>query len=278
MHYRTSYTIRFASVFGILIFVILVCLPNPVEAHHTGEHAVTLHINNKWKECAIVLDPSLTQSEFGDFVKEVGPILYFRPMAGAKPLGKFRFEISFELWKTAPLQDYAGKWNNTFSHPDANHWLTGDDHTLSFPVPRVRMGITDKVDAEIFYTKSPGANYSFIGLAMKYAIHNNPETGWAFSIRPGYSALLGVDDMSYDSLAVDMLASKDIGLFRPYTGANFSYARASETTSKVNLNDETVNAMKWLVGSEFNWKYLSMALEADIGIINMYSAKFGVSF
>jgi hypothetical protein len=271
------YATRLAPVFGLLILAILICMPNPAEAHHAGDHAVTIHTNNTWGQCAIVLDASLTQSEFGDFVKELAPMLYFRPMSGAKPLGKSRYEISYELWKTAPIQDYEGKWNNTFSHPNADHWLTADDHTLSFPVPRARMGITDDIDAEIFYAPS-GANYSFFGLAMKYAIPNDPETGWAFSLRPSYSTLRGVADMSYDSLAVDALASKDMGFFRPYVGGTFLYGWAAETTSKVALNNETVPKMELIVGSEFNWKYLSMALEADIGIINMYSVKLGVSF
>ena len=278
MYYRIYSAIRFAPIFGLLVLAILVSTSNPVEAHHTDDHAVTLHVNDTWSQCAIVLDPSLTQSEFRDFVHELAPMLYFRPMAGAKPLGKYNFEISFELWKTAPIQDYAGKWNNTFSHPNAHHWLTGDDHTLGFPVPRVRMGITDEVDAEVYYSASSGANYSFFGLAMKYGILNDPETGWTFAIRPSYSTLLGVDDMSYASLAVDALASRDVGLFRPYVGAAFLYGGASETTSKVNLNDEAAKAMEWIVGSEFNWGYLSMALEADIGVINMYSVKIGASF
>lgn len=277
MHYRICSAIKCALAFSLLVFAALVGMPRPAEAHHTGDHAVTLHVNDTWSQCAIVLDPSLTQSEFHDFVNEVAPMLYFRPMAGAKPLGKFNFEISFELWKTGPIQDHAGKWNNTFSHPDADHWLTADDHTLSFAVPRVRMGMTDAIDAEIFYAPS-GANYSFLGLAMKYAVLNDAETGWGFAVRPSYSVLRGVDDMSYDSVAVDALASKDVGLFRPYAGAALLYGRAAETTSKVNLSNETATALEWIVGSEFNWKHLGMALEADIGTINMYSVKLGVTF
>ena len=39
-------------------------------AHHTGEHAVTLNTNDKWDECAIVLDHSLTQCDFKAYVAE----------------------------------------------------------------------------------------------------------------------------------------------------------------------------------------------------------------
>lgn len=278
MNAKIYSAMRSAPIFSLLILAVLICMPRQAEAHHTGDHAVTLHVNNTWTQCALVLDPSLTQSEFHDFVNELAPILYFRPMAGAKPLGKFNFEVSFELWKTGPIEDYKGKWNNTFSHPHADHYLTSDDHTIGFPVPRVRMGITDKLDGEMYYSSSSGANYSFFGLAMKYEVLNNPETGWAFAVRPSYSTLLGVADMSYDSLAVDALTSKDIGLFRPYAGATLLYGKAAETTSKVDLNNEIAKEMVWMVGSEFNWKHLSLALEADFGILNMYSLKLGVTF
>ncbi|MDH4184160.1 MAG: hypothetical protein OEV92_08060 [Nitrospinota bacterium] len=225
----------------------------------------------------MVIDPSLTQSEFNGFVKEVAPMLYFRPMAGAKPLGEFKFEVSIELWKTGPLQDYAGKWNNTFSHQDSEHWLTDEDHRLNFPVPRARMGITNKMDAEIFYAPSP-ANYKFFGLAVKYAVLTETETGWDFAVRPSYSTLLGVADVAYDSLAVDALASTQLGLFRPYLGATAIYGKGSETTSKVNLNDVSVTQLELSGGVGFNWKYLSMALEANLGVINVYSFKLGATF
>lgn len=278
MRYRTFPLARFIQLLSPLAFAILVFIPCPAEAHHDGDHAVTLHVNNTWSQCAMVIDPSLTQSEFHDFVKEAAPMLYFRPMAGAKPLGKFTFDLSLEYWKTTPIQDYAGKWNNTFTHPTADHWLTGDDHTLFFYVPRARMGITDSIDAEIYYAPAPGANYSFFGLAMKYAILNNPETGWGFAVRPTYSKLLGVADISYDSVAVDALASKDIGLFRPYGGAALLYGQGAETTSKVNLSNESTTALQWIIGSEFNYKHFSSSLEADFGAVNMYALKFGVSF
>lgn len=90
--------------------------------------------------------------------------------------------------------------------------------------------------------------------------------------------LLGVADMTYKGLAVDVVAGRSVGSFRPYLGATLLNGRASETTSKVNLNNETAKAWQWLVGSEYNWKRLSMALEADFGVIKTYSVKFGVSF
>ncbi len=101
-------------------------------AHHTGGHSVTLHTNNKWEDCAIVLDPSLTQSDFKAFAGEISELIYFRPLAGARPLSNFNFEIAIES-RAAEIEDWKPKWNNTFSHPDSMHTLVGDNHILTVP-------------------------------------------------------------------------------------------------------------------------------------------------
>ena len=47
--------------------------------------AQVLHVNNRWDNCAMVIDPTLTQEAWHQFVKEVGLVAYFRPLAGARP-------------------------------------------------------------------------------------------------------------------------------------------------------------------------------------------------
>ena len=45
--------------------------------------AQVLHVNDRWDECAIVLDPALTQHAWHQFVSEVGVVMYFRPLTSA---------------------------------------------------------------------------------------------------------------------------------------------------------------------------------------------------
>jgi len=68
-------------------------------AHHVDEHAVELHTNDKWDECAMSIDPSLTQNQWQTFSKDLAPIIYFKPTNGAKPLGKGKFDIGLEMVK-----------------------------------------------------------------------------------------------------------------------------------------------------------------------------------
>ena len=49
-----------------------------------------LHLNNRWKECSFVIDPSLTPEAWHQFVSEAGLVTYIRPLASARPLGAKR--------------------------------------------------------------------------------------------------------------------------------------------------------------------------------------------
>lgn len=261
-----------------LLLLTFLSLASPLAAHHSSDHAVTLHIDNTYKECSMALDPSITQQEFRDFAREAGPILYFKPLAGAKPLGKFNFDIGVEQTRTSPLEDYKGKWNNTFVHPTPDHYLVPDNHMLAIPLLHARMGITDKADIEAYITKSFGANYGLVGGAIKYAWLQSDDLSWASSARLTYAAIFGVSDFNYHQLGADLLFSRDIWFFRPYAGAGVSLGYLKATTDKVSLLPETAPGAIGIAGLQFVWKHLSLAVEADFGIINMYTFKLAVTF
>jgi len=269
-----------AKFFSVLLTVIsfqFFFAARPSLAHHTGEHAVVLHTNTEWSECAIVLDPSLTQSEFNAFIGEIAELMYFHPLAGAKPLGKFNFEIALDA-RGAKIEDWQPKWNNTFSHPHPGHTLVGDDHILSIPGLRGRMGVTDNTDIELYFTTNPNSNYSFLGAAVKYAIINEPASKWAAAVRGSYMTLLGVDDMDLNQLGVDFIVSRNIWLFTPYAGASMAFSYGVETTGKVALSDEDVFSPMARVGTQFVWKYLSAGVEQSLGRLPVTSFKVGAAF
>ena len=262
----------------ILLTIVFTSLFSDISAHHTGDHSVTLHLTNSYDECAMFLDPSLTQSAFREFVREVGPIIYFKPISSARPLGKFNFDLGLEYQKTSPLEDYKSKWNDTFAHPDSDHYLVPDNHRLSLPLFHARMGVTDKMDMEMQFTKNFASNYGWVGGGLKYGFYYDAGSGLAGAARTNYSSMLGVSDLNYHHVGADLLVSKDLWLFRPYAGVAFSLGYMIETTSKVNLKNETVTGFEGILGTEFVWKYLSIALEADFAVINMYTFKVGGNF
>lgn len=251
----------------IALMITFFALPGLVSAHHSGEHAVNLRLDSRYSECSMALDPSVTQQEFRDFGLEAGYILYFKPLAGAKPLGKFRFDIGLEQQRTSPLEDYKGKWNNTFVHPTADHYLVPDNHSLAIPLLHARMGLTDKLDLEAYATKNFGANYGFAGGAVKYALYFDANSPLAAATRMTYAALFGVADFNYHQVGLDAVLSYDIWLFRPFAGAGVTTGILAPTTAKVALQTEFIPAPVGIVGMQFVWNHLSIAAEADFGVI-----------
>src|SRR5687767_11148468 len=106
--------------------------------------AQKLHVNDRWDECAIVIDPSLTQSAWHQFVGEVALVAYLRPMVSARPLGKGRYEFAI-LDGATRIDDGDAAWNDTFSHPDSTHWLFEGD-ALTIPGLMLRYGVTQRLD------------------------------------------------------------------------------------------------------------------------------------
>ena len=139
-----------------------------------------LHVNHEWDDCAIVLAPGLTQHAWHQFVSEVGVVMYFRPMTSAKPLGKRNVE--FAVLRTGTrIDDKDAAWNDTFSHPDSTHWLIdGQGAPLPLPSLAVRAGITDRLDAGVYVTKNPNANYGLWGGDL-----------WHYAVVAGYDAEAG---------------------------------------------------------------------------------------
>jgi hypothetical protein len=76
----------------------------------------------------------------------------------------------------------------------------------------------------------------------------------------------------------DVIGSRDLGMFTPYVGLTAAYYSASETTSKVDLDGANGLAFQALVGTQFQWKALSIAAEYDVARLNMFSLKVGTAF
>jgi hypothetical protein len=126
-------------------------------------HDIDIHVSDKWKECAMQLDPSLTQSAWHQFTQEAGIMAVFNSLTSAKPLGKWNFELGLTV-SQYPIDDKSAAWNDTFVHPYANHWLYGDDardqvakdhseslHALRLPLMIGRIGITERMDVGLFF-------------------------------------------------------------------------------------------------------------------------------
>lgn len=233
--------------------------------------AQVLHTNDRWKECSIVLDPSLTQSAWRQFTSEFGIVTYFRPMTSAKPMGRKNVEFGAVNWGTQ-IDDADAAWNDTFSHPDGDHWLF-EGSSLKIPGLIARVGVTDRVDVGAYFTKAVGANYGFIGGQVQYNLVNDTERRFAAAGRVSVVRLYGPEDMNGSTYGLDFLVSKDVSILTPYVGVSGYMARAHETTSRVDLDDVTAFGAQATLGVTAQVSVLRLGAEYNLSRVPGVSMK-----
>lgn len=233
--------------------------------------AQELHVHPGIGDCSIELDPALTQAQFHKFSREVTQFFAFKLMSAAEPLGARRVQFGLDYAITR-IDDADPAWNNTFSHPHAEHYL-GDQ----IPIPKlfVKYGVTDRLDAGLYFTKNWNANYGFMGGELKYALFAHTERSFALAARASYATLLGVEDLNFHVASLDLSASKKLGRFAPYVGLGFNWSRALETTAKVRLANETLITPRGVVGTELSLGLVSFTTELEIAAVPTFSLRTG---
>ena len=245
---------------------------------YAGDGGQTLHTNtnDKWSQCSFLLDASLTQEAWHQFAKEAGNVVYYRPMTSAKPMGKGNFHIGITQMVTS-IDDRDNAWNDTFSHPDSEHWLF-DGGALGFPGLEARMGYNDKIDIGLYFTKNPNANYGFYGAQLQYSLIDNLENGLAAAVRVSFVQLFGPEDLNQGIYGLDLLLSKDVNRFSPYAGISTYLSSVQATTSKVSLDDENIIALQGMIGFTTHVSALRLGLEMNIAEVNTSSFLIGYDF
>lgn len=90
--------------------------------------------------------------------------------------------------------------------------------------------------------------------------------------------MFGPEDLNQSVLGLDVLASKDYSRFSPYVGVSGYLARAQETTTKVDLDDESVFGLQAMVGTSMNISVLRIGAEFNLADVTGYSLKIGYPF
>lgn len=235
--------------------------------------AQTLHTNDHWKECALVLDPGLTREAWRQFVSELGLVTYFRPLASAEPMGRRKFEIALVNAGTR-IDPSDAAWNDTFSHPDSTHWLFEGD-ALYIPGLTARAGITDRLDVGAYYTRAIGANYGFVGGQLQYNLSNDSRRHLATAARVSAVRLFGPDDVEATTYGLDLLVSREFSRFSPYAGVSGYMAHARETTPKVDLEPERAFGVQAMVGMAVRVSVLRLGAELNVAKVPGVSFKVG---
>jgi len=236
-----------------------------------------LHVNPRWKECSFQIDPSLTQAAWHQFTEEAGLVVYFRPLADARPMGRGHVELSALKWKTG-INDADAAWNDTFVHPDSAHWLF-EGSGQEIPGLMLRAGVSNSTDVGLYYTKNPGANYGFVGGQVQYAVVQN-NNGWSASTRGRFVSMYGPDDLSFSVYGVDLVGSRRFEVTRwasvsPYAGVSTYLSRAHEKTSAVALSDENTVGFQGTIGTAVQLTKVRLGVEYNVAKVSSFSLKVG---
>jgi hypothetical protein len=226
------------------------------------------------KSCSMVMDPSLTQAQWNKFTKQVGAILTFKSLASAETLGKMNFNITIDDSYT-PVDQHDLAWINTFTHPDEDCPL-GD--AITYPTLRARMGVSGNMDIGAYWTTAPGGNYGMMGGEFKYKFLQESEKLPAAAVRASVSILTGVPDYNLNTYGVDLMASKKIAMLIPYIGFRESLAIGTETTSKVNLDKESLLITQGYAGVSYSIWMLNLVAEYNVSYVNTFALAIGFNF
>jgi hypothetical protein len=238
-----------------------------------------LHVSPRWKECAIQLSPSLTQAAWRRFTRELAVVGYFRPLTDARPLGRRTVELSLLQWRSG-IDENAAAWNDTFVHPDSTHWLIGGG-----PLPIIglaaRAGVSERVDAGVYYTRNPEANYGLVGGQIQVNVMRAAQGRFAASTRLTMVRLVGPEDVAVAFYGADLVASHTVHLtgrvtVSPYASVTALLSTAHERSAVVSLADERVLGAMGSVGAAAQIGPATLAVQYDVAAVSAVSFRIGV--
>jgi hypothetical protein len=242
---------------------------------------VILHVNPRWQECAIQLDPSLTQQAWRQFTEEAALVAYYRPLLGARPLGKGKFEVSVLQAETG-IDDTQSAWNDTFVHPYDTHWLF-EGNGLAFPSLEARVGVSDRVDVAGYFTQNPNSNYGFYGGQVQVNVLQGKEKDWGAAVRLSAVNLFGPEDVNLAVFGLDMLVSREYPVsgrwasVEPYVGVSSIASLSHEKSAVVNLKDEAVGGGQAMIGAVARLSVVRIGLEFSSARVNSRTIKVGLA-
>lgn len=253
----------------------LVAVPVHAQSPVGGRPAPVLHVHTDYRSCFFDLHPELTKAEFEEFAGELGSVLRFRQLGDTTTLGRGRFDVSVQFTSSA-IDDSKGAWNNTMSHPAADHYL-GD--ALAFPRLVARYGVSDRVDIGAWGGFDLRSNYGLAGVETKVVLlQQGTGRPLSLSIRPSVTTLVGPAEVWAGNASIDLSISRAVGAFSFYAGGATSASLAVERSPDVDLDPATATDSVAYAGVTWHWRGVLVAAEVEKGALVSYGFRFGKRF
>lgn len=258
-----------------VLLATLAVVPASAQTARTSRSAPILHVHDDYSSCFFDLHPELTEAEFKEFAGELGSVLRFRQLSDTTTLGKGRVDISLQYTRS-PIDDSKGAWNNTMSHPTADHPL---GNTLEIPRLVARVGVSDSVDMGAWGGFDPRANYWLAGIDSKILLmRQGPGRPVSLSIRPSVTSLFGPSELWAGNASIDVSAGRTFGAFSPYIGVATGASLAVEQSDDVNLDPAWADGSVVYAGISYGWRGLQVTAEVEKGTLTSVGFRIGKRF
>ena len=264
-----------------LALAVLVTLAHPVIAlahgsghgHDASGAPPVLHVGTAYDSCYFDLHPELTQQQFRTFTAEGASVVRFQQLGAASGLGAGTWSLTLGQGFT-PINDAKGAWNNTFSHPDADHYLGS---LQRIPRLALRYGVTGGLDVGVWGTINPQANYGFVGVDAKLTVLDGEVAAVPvhLAVRPSATTMLGPSEVWLGNAALDVTAGVTIAGLSPYVGVGATVGMAIETSDDVTLRPAVTLSPAALAGIVYRIWHLRLGAEAAWSSIPTYGVVVG---
>lgn len=261
------------TITALAIVATLTAVPAGAQQPDAGKP--TLHVGGGYSSCFFDLHPELTQDQFREFTAELGSIMRFRQLGDPATLGKGHLDVSLQ-YASASIDDAKGAWNNTMSHPAADHYLA---ESIAFPRIVARFGVSDRVDVGAWGGVDAHSNYGLIGADTTIAVlRQGPTRPVSVSIRPSVTSLVGPSEVWVANASVDLSVSRAFGRLSPYAGVAASSSLGVERSDEVDLDPATAQNGLAYAGLSYRWRALVLSGEVEKGELVSYAFRIGTRF
>ncbi len=240
-----------------------------------GSPRVDLHVGKSYDSCYFDLHPELTAGELREFAAEGGQIIRSRQLSSAKTLGAGVLDLGLG-YAYFVFDDTKGAWNNTMTHPTADHYLGPQ---LGVPYLELRVGVADRVDLEAYGTVNWTSNYGFVGLASKIRLlEEGDRMPLSLAVRPSLSALAGPSEVQVYNTSADIAVSRSFAGLAPFAGITFSSTLVIESSSDTDVGHQAAARSLAFAGLEYRRGFFSAAAQAEFSDVTAYALRVGGSF
>lgn len=210
------------------------------------------------------------QGEFKELTKEFGSAIAYRNLAPAEPLGVTGFDVAVQ-GSFVSIDKEAAQWKNATGNSAPSY--------IAYPTARVRKGLPLGIDVGAMYSYVPNSDIQLFGAEISKAILEGGMASPALGIRGSYTRLIGIDNLTLQTAAIDASISKGFVFITPYVGGGMIWINGKYDGSAVTLKSEKMWQPRGFVGVKISpLPFIGFTVEAEYAARPIYSAKVGISF